>query len=230
MDGNDFARWERLTHHVIRSHFSWAYLSEDNDHYKKYRRFLDYDDLVQEGHIALMYAWNRYDPSREDAATFKTYAFKAIYRRVAKFIELNVTPITARNWKARSMAAAAKSPGDDSEESKQLAAAISCILFSEGSQDDEGNDPWCSIEYTGDNDVPDDVVHKDWVNHCIGVLRRGLTNKEFSMILARAKGQTYGMISKRHNIKREIARRVVGEIMIKAAVLLIDQEVALDDE
>lgn len=85
MNNQDFAQWEPLVHHVVNKYFYWAYSSRAT-------RTI-YRDLVDEGNAALVSAWKQFDPNHVTdgrTASFKTYAYKTILRRLVKYVENNL--------------------------------------------------------------------------------------------------------------------------------------------
>jgi hypothetical protein len=77
MSQEDFTKWSKLTHAVVRRRFWWAYWSKIKK-IKSNRLTFEYDDLVAEGNLA----------------AFQTYAFQSIYNRVWRFIETNSSVLT----------------------------------------------------------------------------------------------------------------------------------------
>jgi RNA polymerase sigma factor (sigma-70 family) len=220
MTDEQFRQWEKLTHYVVRTHFAWAFSSPktgQSGRYRRYRRHLDYNDLVQEGHLALIDAWERWHP--DGGASFKTYAFTAILRKVHRFIDANACPVTTKNWQSASRY-------DDSVYDN-LAVAVACRLFSESST--RGDRIETVPEIVGDKATfsPEDILHDDWVSYCIERLGKGgsgLTKKEVRFLLERAAGKTFTQIGDKRGYTRERARVVHGELLIKAAIALMDQE------
>jgi RNA polymerase sigma factor (sigma-70 family) len=213
MTNEEFLQWEALPHYVVRKHFYWAYRSPGVSS-KKWRRHLDYDDLVQEGNLALLGAWEKW---REDGgASFKTYAFTAIYRRVERFIDSNLTPVTTKYWQS--------AVTYDPTARERLMAAISCSLFSEGYREDYRKD--ITFEIPGDKSTfsTDDILHLDWVNHCVDELREKMSPRNFRILLDKAGGKKFAEIGEDKGLTREYVRRIYREALIQAAVILIDEE------
>lgn len=212
MTNEDFIKWQNLIHRVVRDNFKWAFDSRAN--YRRFKRPMGYDDMIQEGSIALHRSWQKYDGKREDAASFKTYAYRAIYRRVSRYISNNITPVTIKNWSK----AAAKEGNKDS-----VAAAISCSLFSEVVE--PGGEEWSSQikDRTVDAGVRD-MIHQEHVGRCIGILKDGLTRREFGIMIEKNRGKTYAQIAKRRRMTRENVRSLYSCTLVKCAVLLLDQE------
>jgi RNA polymerase sigma factor (sigma-70 family) len=199
---------------VIRNHFAWAYRSTKDGNYRRYRRHLDYDDLASEGCVALIEAWERWH--KGGGASFKTYAFTAIYRKIHRFIDANASPITTRDWQS-------VSKYDDSVH-ELLAAAITCRLFSESTV--HGHRIETVPEIAGDKSdfSPHDILHADWVQFCMDRLEKAMKPKDLRILLERADGRTFTQIGEKRGITRERARVVYGELIVRAAVALLDQE------
>jgi len=95
MTADDFANWESLTHAVVRRRFWWAFRSAKRGNSAgTFGPVFEYDDLVSEGNLALIDAWDLYDEDHQ--AAFQTYAYQAIYRRVRRFIDNNASLISGR--------------------------------------------------------------------------------------------------------------------------------------
>ena len=218
MSPEDFKQWEPLVHYVIKTHFAWAYRSTKDGNYRRYRRHLDYDDLVQEGFIALLNASERWHAG--GGASFKTYAFAAIYRQVHRFVDANACPVTTKNWQSASRY-------DDSVH-EHLAAAIACRLFSESEIKGQSIESAPEIKDDRWRVLPDDILQADWVDYCMKRLGKVLKKKEIRILLERASGMTFTQIGEKRGVTRERARVVYGELLIRAAVALMDQEVNCD--
>lgn len=214
MNDADFAQWEKLVHYVIHTHFDWAFKSKS----RRYRRQLDYDDLVQEGNLALIDAWERWHDA--GGASFKTYAYTAILRKIHRFVDSNLCPVTTKNWQSAARY--------DDTVRQHLATAVACRLFSETGEHGQQSSFISQIE--GDKSVtsPEDILHEDWVEHCMVRLGRALNKREIKILLERAAGRTFAQIGSKRGITRERARKVHSELLVKAAVALLDQEVNLD--
>lgn len=218
MNDAEFTKWQKLVHYVVRTHFSWAFRSTKEGDYRRYRRHLDYNDLVQEGNVALLDAWSRWHEG--GGASFKTYAYTAILRKVHRFIDANACPVTTKNWQSAARY-------DDSVH-EMLAAAVACRLFSESNIKGQRIDDAPEIKDDRSAQSPDDILHADWVDHCMKRLGRVLKKKEIKILLERSAGKTFTQIGEKRGITRERARVVYGELLVRAAVVLMDQEVNLD--
>jgi len=212
MTDDEFLKWEPLIHCVIKEQFYWAY-PNSNGSLKRWRRYLDYDDLVSEGSIGLQRAWEGW---REDGgASFKTYAYTAIYRSIYKFVDANITPISTRNWQSATTY-------DDSVKD-HLSTAVSCLFFSEISSRE--------LQFEGDKSTfsPKNILHLDWVNYCIKKIREVMEPREFRILLDKAGGKTFTEIGDDIGITRERTREIHQEALIKAACILIDDEEDLNE-
>lgn len=220
MSDKDFRQWERLPHYVVWKHFSWAFNGRSEGLRRHWRGVL-YDDLVAEGNMALIEAWSRYDSTRRAAASFKTYAYRAIYNRVAHYIETNVSPLTMKEWR--------KAVAIHEDEVKpDVQRAINCLLFSEIEARKEGNEPGHSFQNTlEDRDSSDESQRSEdaeWTAACIEKLRCQLGKRKTRLLLRRAAGESLDEIGKRLGVTREWARQFLNEWMIKASAILAKDE------
>lgn len=216
MTEDEFRQWENLPHHIVNTYFPWAFTRRPGGiDYRRFRRHLDYDDLVSEATLGLLDAWDQFDDDHPSKASFMTYAFRAIYRRVARFIDQNVSPVTTRGWQK----ALNSQNGDISHD---IAVALACRLFSEQTPADvEGRrEAGPQIEDANLPNVPDNMEEREFHQHCMRRLRRHLTEKEIRVLLERFSGKTYTQIGAKRRYTRENARRVVQELMVKAATAL----------
>lgn len=214
MSSEEFAKWEPLIHHVIKALFYWAYNSGEHT-YPRYRRFLQYEDLSQEGAIGLLNAWKKYDPEKANASQFKTYAYKAIANRISRYVDANFTPISTNGW---------RKVKNNSEVKEQLRAAIGCVLYSELNSYSRGME---SPEYDVKADSPpvDAMIEQEeWVGHCIQRLTRDLGKKKVNLLLQRAAGKTLTKLGKARRYSRERARQVLADSLILAVVSLAGEE------
>ena len=216
MTDEDYRKWSDLVHRVIQDRFSWTYNSRDT---RGLRRAVGYDDLVQEGSIALFKAWQKHNPLRDGAASFKTYAYHAIYRRIARYVGSNLSPVTVKNW--------AKSYNDPKYRDK-VTAAVGCILFSEVVEKSE--DEWSSQIGDESSSVPvETMIHKDVVKRCFDLLEKNLSKRELGVLRDRHRGKTYAQIAKKRHTTREQVRRIYQEALVKAAIALTDMEEHYED-
>lgn len=212
MTDAEFERWQNLIHYVVKNVFFWAYDSGSDRELKKYRRFLQYDDLFQEGAIGMLRAWKKYDPERGDAE-FKTYAFRAIVNQINRYIDGNLTPVSISGWR--------KIQGNDDIRAK-LRAAIGCSLFSELQVEDT---EWMDVEdrrAAGDPTEP--IESKEWADHCVGLLKKGIGSRRLNLLMHRFKGATLKAVGARRRVSRERARQVIEDSMILAVIALACEE------
>lgn len=72
----DFEMWKNLPYHISINYFSWAM-----------ENGIDLDDMVQEGNIALLDSWMKFNKNHKSKSSFITYAFSAVYCRIAKYVK-----------------------------------------------------------------------------------------------------------------------------------------------
>lgn len=212
MTDEEFNRWKYLVHHVIKNVFFWAYDSKENGSLKRYRRFLQYDDLFQEGSIGLLQAWTNYDPDRGEAE-FKTYAFKAVVNQINKFIDANLTPVSISGWRKIKVS---------EEIQSKLSAAMGCSLFSEIEED--GGTPVDVEDQRTAGDPTEPVESQEWADHCVGLLKKGIGSRRFKLLMHRFKGATLKAVGARRRYSRERARQVIEDSMILAVIALAMEE------
>ena len=221
MDSADYEQWQKLPHHIVTKFFYWAYPNRGGI-FKNITRYCEYDDLIQEANIALVYAWNRYSSKHESGAKFITYASVSMIRRISKFIDENVTVITTKGWQKH---VKSKKKGADSKVA--AAKSLMCVFFSEMDlHSSRGNDDTCKLDPVEDKtsltqaelfDIP------EFRNHCVTQLKRGLTAKEYQILIEKFSGMSNENIGRRRRYTCEYARKVIGQIMIKATNILIPE-------
>jgi RNA polymerase sigma factor (sigma-70 family) len=216
---SDFNQWVGLVHHVLQVYFYWAFKSGDEAP-KKFRRHFDYDDLAQEGCVALIDAWERW--RGDGGAEFKTYAFTSIYRKIFRFIDANNSPITTKNWR--------QATESDSSVEEHLNRAVSCRLFSELNPDGNNgysiglSSPDVQFEDADSSESYSNVIYRDWQNRCLELLKKELNKSDYTILMKRARGMHFQEIGKSRNITREAARKQYNKAIVRAAVALIDLE------
>lgn len=201
MRNEDFEQWVPLIHHIIKNHFGWSYVPNGGGSFRT-SRTVDYNDLVSEGSIALIHSWRKFDSTRKEAS-FKTYAYRAIMRRLRKFIDSTISPISTKNWRDH------VSRG---EPTSKVAAAYCASLFSEHADGNEGQIP--------DTHHIEDFDNLEWKDHCIETLKRNLTTQEMAILKERYSGMTFTQIAKRRGTTRETARKLHSELIVKAYSIL----------
>lgn len=205
MTNDDFARWAPLIHHIIRVHFHWAVSPRGSSSFTS-PRAICYEDLVSEGSIALLHSWRRYDPERREAS-FKTYAYRAIVRRMRKFIDSNMSPLSTKNWRDHVRRGT---------EPSSVARAVATVLFSESADESDIQVPGSAPDTSTDD--------LDFHTRAITLLKSNLTKREYAILIERARGRTFTQIARKRRMTRETARKIYLELVVKAAALLQDME------
>jgi RNA polymerase sigma factor (sigma-70 family) len=200
---------------VVEKRFSWAYRNSSSKESKRTRRFVEYEDLIQEGSITLLDAWRMHDPS---ISSFKTYAYASICRNLYRYISANLTPVTTTTWK--------KASESSEEVLDKHRRAMACRLFSEMVGDPRPeSDPLNYGDASQASDV-DNILEREWRESCINKLRKNMRDWEFGFLMARARGDTYKQIGEMysgHQMCHELARRTVGQLMVVASMILLDE-------
>lgn len=188
--------WMPLIHHVIAANFNWAVTNTGTNSYQRMRRAISYEDLVQEGVIALIIADSTFDPERK--VSFKTYAYSTIFNCLFRYIDRNYTPITTgrSGWIKKYGSPLLK---------RQLASATDYVTFSElvGTHEISSlsnQPPTGSAAETLQalphekqyiQDPGAELERMDFSKYCIRKLRDNLTVDEFQLVFDRANGATY---------------------------------------
>lgn len=165
-----FEGWQELVHRILQQEFKWAWSRKQQE--RKFRRPIDYEDLAQEGFIALMDAVRLFDA--EKGTAFKTYAWCLIRRRVARYVEKNISPIYVGRW------------GDLAQQEKKK-VALACRLFSElitSNQDQGAGLEWAP--YIADQDAGvEEVDARDYREYALSVIEAYVSDKHWNILRLR---------------------------------------------
>ena len=215
MNNVDFETWQYLVDHVVKAKFFWAYSRSNSVEFSnEMPRLLDRDDLVQEGRLALVEAWDSYRHDNEAGAKFITYAHHCIYWKVYRYIYANKTPISMRGWQA-------DYKQETAEAKQRLSVALACRLFSEKpskltAPDDEDYGNTIADPYS----LPSWVDTQDFEDHCMEKISYHLRPYEVEALLHRMDGKSYSQIGQFLECSRETARKSVCELFRKVRHIL----------
>lgn len=204
MTADEFQQWSSLTHAVVRRCYWWAYRSHKTKRYgARGTALLDYEDLINEGNIALVDAWDLYDKDRRTNgrfASFKTYAYRCIVRRVGHYVEKNMfTHVEARGKRVNR-----------------------CMSFTDYLADDVGN--WQGLIDVRASSSEEEFDQAEWQRRCIDDLRARLGKRKTNILLRWARGDNLTKIGRTLGITSEWARVLINEWMVRASAILAGRE------
>jgi RNA polymerase sigma factor (sigma-70 family) len=208
-DEGTIRKWTPLVRFVISTYFGW--IQGDSGFPGGSRRSIDYDDLFQEGVVALFDAIAAYDPNHHSNTTFKTYAHKVIRRHLVSYVGENSTHMhIGRPGRIMNV-------GSD-ELKNDLKNAMSYRLFSEFKYVLNPIDESSVIE-----DAAQRIEKKDFVEHCQKVMQEVLTFEEQDVVKMKCEGMSLIAISKAMNCSYETARRMYRTAIIQCRIALIHE-------
>jgi RNA polymerase sigma factor (sigma-70 family) len=193
-----------------RSLVPWIAISRFGQLYGKTVGCVSFDDLLQEGYVALLNALRTYDREHGSEAAFSTYSYFAIHKAMSHYLESNSAPVTGgRAFNARR--------GGEELQAK-FAMAAKRILLS-----DLNFDEWEAAIV--DRTSPEEIVdEQDWEEHCINRLVEKMEPDELSLLVMRSLGASQKEIGDVLGISRRHAGRLVRQKLLKASGILDGEE------
>ena len=218
-----FEQWDPLVAHVVRVHFWWVYKQGGSGASEKLQRGIGYQDLIQEGRLGLLNAFERFSPDSPRAASFKTYAYKLIYRQIKAYIRDNISPVRLPK----------NEPIGDLTR-LQMTAAINYMEFSEIKPNRRQVD---EIEFAPTppknvmwQDSPEaEIDESDFRERCMDTLRRNMYPYHLDILLKRQNGSTWREIGCEYRRCREWARKE-GQRAMEIARRLLCAEAAAEPD
>ena len=196
----DYEKYKHLVEHIIEKHFSWAFRTNGGESAMTVVRRYDRDDLLQEGRLGFLEAWQGFDENHSKKSKFTTYAYYAIYWKVFRFVYDNLTPISLRGYKND----VAK---DTADARGRFCRALSCQLFSE--MKGSTSDYQCEIAARSSKDV--DMTEEE--QECWEKMQGAFKPWEIDILLQRSDGVTYESIGQYMECSREKARQTVHRLL-----------------
>ena len=199
-----FEDWEPLVTRVVTKHFWWVWEDSASEANRRLQRSICRDDLVQEGNIALLNAIEKYDETHPSKASFKTYAYRAVYRRIKTYIQDNYSPINV----CRPEFAQTTS---NTQLVNQFKSAMNYTEFSDlrANRRDLDELPFAPTPPKNQMwvDAPDvEIDGRDFTEHCLKRLRSALTEKQMKILLLKHDGRTWKEVGHEFGRGREWAR------------------------
>lgn len=187
----------------------WIALSQFGQTYNKSVGCVSFEDLTQEGYVALIGAIKTYNSKHSSGAAFTTYAYQAIRKAMAHYLEANSAPVTggrAFNVKRGNEAMQA-----------QFAMAAKRILLSDLSFEE------LEAAVIDDTSPETAVDEADWFEYCVGRLVEQMAPDELSLLAMNALGASHREISEVLGVSRRQAARIVRQQLIKACGILSEE-------
>mgnify|MGYP000718919739 CR=1 FL=1 len=242
MAEEEFEKWKKLVYKVVNEKFSWATSGE----HKIVSRPFDKEDLIQEGFIALMKAWENYDPNHKSGAKFISYAYFIIRGNIQRWINNNLTPITTTNLRENKVGITKARPGTKQWESakdrrNKMDLALKCRLFSDGVhlktskiysksnyRDDEFvTEKWekaTADMYDREESLENSFIRQDFAKDCYRILEShmsdGIRNRWLEVLMLRSDGYSFSEIGRKVGVSRERARQLNEKAMEEALKIL----------
>lgn len=180
---------------------------------RRFSRLLNYnagcvgfDDLLQEGYLALLLSLGTYRADHESRAKFFTYAYSAIFRAMAHYLEQHSSPVTGgRAFNAKRCSEKLK---------EQYGRATQRTMLSELNFEE-----WESaVMDTHDPEERYDTF--DFLCHCLEELADRLPPDELAVVTMRAYGASIREIGEMIGMSRRHTSRLVRRLHVKAAGIL----------
>lgn len=216
-----FEQWEGLVYHVVQNCFEWAW--HQDRRIRRYGRYVDYEDLVQEASLALLDSIDRWDETRD--IKFKTYAYAAIYRRLSTYIDANISPLKMiMEWRA-----ATRKEGIPEDQRIAIQRAVfGCHNFSQITGGVGKNSPQFHILDAKQDDALDNVLHEDWLQHCMEQIRDRIGEEGLRLLLEYHGGRSFDDLAAEAGITREAIRKRYRKLLESARYAVADQEELLE--
>lgn len=181
--------------------------------------YLDFNDLMQTGYVALIEAYRTYD-NTQHTTKFKTYAYTVIYRTIRRMVH-NMNALTVQQQKHRRMGSY------------------------KGWEKERYKDP-LSLQYVDDNNVPlservpgdycvaTDAVYQATLREVRGKLSpmlAGLNTRERRMMAQRFVERTsFREIAAAHHISAQRAQQIIKRVLERLRNLLFLQQVNCSED
>lgn len=218
MTDEDYAQWRDLPHHVVINNFEWAYSAKSD--LPKPPRLLDYDDLIGEANLGLMNAWANWDPEKD--ASFKTYAYLAIFRWVHKFVYQNISPVSTPQAWPRTL----RKKSEDHPMNDLIRAAVWDTRFFSEMRSFSINQPSFKDEKSSDPSY--NVEKEEYYDFVVSVLKECITKEEFKILVDHyCEGKTRQELAKKYKYHKNTVGKMLSRIRKKCQEALIAR--GLDD-
>lgn len=184
----ELAEYYPLIRYVIRTRLPHVVSKQASPAAYRHQRGMDFEDLFQEGVIALMRAYDKFDPTR--GVKFSTVAYQYIFRACSAYAVVNSTVI-----KIPVNAYQIQKHGTEFSKAR-LSSALNYHLFTDlpTSLFLDGGEPLNSTPL-GDHDECKDpalrATDKDHQEYCLTLLRSALPSSDYGLLLSRMNGMSY---------------------------------------
>lgn len=215
-------KWDYLVYHVLINNFLWAVRSTGSGSYRKLRRSLQFDDLIQEGRIGLLLANESFEEDR--GATFKTYAYRAIRNTMLRYIDSNYSLLkSGRVWEVY----------NNGSEDLQAChrAAMNYDTFSELEHKHKASNmdtiPFVPVPSRAEQSAMDPALlfeERDFLEVCLKKLKDGLPERDYKMLMLRYQEELgFEQIAKICRVSKQTVANTLERLNYQIRTLLFSE-------